>query len=93
MFAIINKILFIILMISIFISAIYLIKVRHENRLLFIELQHLQQQRDQLNEEWGQLQLEQSTLVQHHRIEKFARQRLNMFLPNYDQMIVIHNKE
>ena len=42
-------------------SAIALIYTKHESRKLFVELESLTQQRDELNIEWGQLQIEQST--------------------------------
>ena len=42
-------------------SALALIYTKHESRKLFVELEALTHQRDQLNIEWGQLQIEQST--------------------------------
>lgn len=55
---------------------------RHRARELFVELEQLNRQRDQLDVTWGQLQLEQSALSQHARVESTARQRLDMVLPN-----------
>ncbi|MCB1938494.1 MAG: cell division protein FtsL, partial [Rhodocyclaceae bacterium] len=43
----------------------------------------------QLEVEWGQLQLEQSTWAAHVRIEKIARQRLRMQPPTFEQILVI----
>lgn len=77
------------LLLSCFISSLALIWVRHENRLLFIELQKLQQQNDQLSETWGRLQLEQSSWAQHQRIERIAREQLQMTFPSPQQTIVI----
>ncbi len=84
------KYLLILLTIAVFISALELIMVRHNHRLLFTELQTLQQERDTLNEQWGQWQLEQSTLSQPYLIEAAARTRLNMFPPAEINTIVIH---
>ncbi len=42
-------------------SAMALIYTKHESRKLFIELEQLTTERDELNIEWGQLQIEQST--------------------------------
>ena len=79
------------LMLASFASAVNLVWVRHQNLLLFIELQTLQKERDRLNVEWGKLQLEQSTWSQHSRIEKIARERLKMFVPDIKDIIVIKN--
>lgn len=89
MFSFIFKIIFILLIGHIFISALYIVQLRHENRLLFLELQTLQQQRDRLNVKWGQLQLEQSTLTQHHRIETIAREKMKMRMPDPSDIVLI----
>ncbi|HEX7718904.1 MAG TPA: cell division protein FtsL, partial [Woeseiaceae bacterium] len=39
-------------------SAMALVYTKHESRKLFVELEQLTSQRDQLNIEWGQLQIE-----------------------------------
>ena len=53
-------------------SALALIKTKHESRKLFVELERLTDERDELNIEWGQLQIEQSTWATHARIEQVA---------------------
>ena len=71
------------------ISALSVVFVKHENRKHFVELQGLQKQRDAMNIEWGQLQLEQSTWATHSRIEGIARKRLGMeTVPQGKVMIV-----
>lgn len=69
------------MIIAVFISALAVVTTRYQSRVLFIELQRLQQQRDKLNENWGQLQLELSTLAQPQRIETAARDKLQMRTP------------
>jgi len=86
---IIARIILALLMGAIFASANNLVWVRHQNLLLFIELQNLQKERDKLNVEWGKLQLEQSTWSQHSRIEKIAKKQLKMFVPDIKDIIVI----
>jgi cell division protein FtsL len=76
------------LMCAVFISALQLVLVRHKNRMLFIELQAIQQQRDTLNVSYGQLQLEHSSLTQYNRIETIARQQLDMIIPTSDDIII-----
>lgn len=63
--------------------------IKHENRRLFMELQALYEARDDLDEEWGRLLLEQSTLVGQGRVERLARERLGMVIPDPAEVIII----
>ncbi|RKZ37406.1 MAG: cell division protein FtsL [Gammaproteobacteria bacterium] len=91
MFSLSLKWLLALLICAVFVSAVQIVLVRHKNRMLFIELQILQQQRDALNVSYGRLQLEQSTLTQHNRIENIAREQLDMIIPTPDNIIIINN--
>lgn len=62
--------------------ALLLVTSQHQSRRLFIELERSQAQAKQLDIEWRQLQLEQSTLGKHGRIEMSARQELKMLPVN-----------
>ncbi|MDE2090569.1 MAG: cell division protein FtsL [Gammaproteobacteria bacterium] len=75
---------------AVFLSALAVIDARHENRMLFAQLQQLRQQRDQINIEWGQLLLEQSTWSTHARIEQMATQKLDMEMPMHPAIVVAH---
>jgi len=75
---------------AVFLSALAVIDARHENRLLFAQLQQLRQQRDQINIEWGQLLLEQSTWSTHARIEQMATQKLGMEMPMHPEIVVVY---
>ena len=55
-----------------------LVNAQYQARHLFIELERSQSQARQLDIEWSQLQLDQSTLGKHARIEANARRDLNM---------------
>lgn len=70
-------------------SAIMLVYTKHQSRKLFVELQQLKYQVDDLNTEWGQLQLEQSAWSDHGRIESVARTRLSMAMPESDEVVFI----
>jgi cell division protein FtsL len=70
-------------------SAIALIYTKHESRKLFVELETLTQERDQLNIEWGQLQIEQSTWATHARIEQVAKDDLSLVRPEATDIYVI----
>lgn len=41
------------LIVAVFLSALAVIDARHQNRVLFAQLQQLEGQRDQLNIDWG----------------------------------------
>ncbi len=62
---------------------------KHQTRKLFVELQALHKQIDELNIEWGKLQLEQSAWSSHGRIEKIARTKLKMKLPSANEVFYI----
>ncbi|MCW8982767.1 MAG: cell division protein FtsL [Gammaproteobacteria bacterium] len=47
----------------------------------------MEQRRDQLNTYWGRLQLEQSTWATHGRIEKIARTKLQMVIPDNSEVV------
>jgi cell division protein FtsL len=64
------------------VCALGVVTSQHKARKLFVELEKEQQLARQLAEEWGQLQLEQSTWATHARIEKIATEQLQMRLPD-----------
>ncbi len=70
-------------------SSIALVYTKHESRKLFVELEALTHERDQLNIEWGQLQIEQSTWATHARIEKVATDDLSLSRPLSTDVYVI----
>lgn len=74
------------------ISAVALIYTKHESRKLFVELERLTMERDELNIEWGQLQIEQSTWATHARIEKVARDELSLMRPKSTEIYVIERQ-
>jgi cell division protein FtsL len=61
--------------------ALTLVTSQHKARKLFSELAQEQDAARQIDVEWGQLQLEQSTWAMHARIEKIASSRLQMHVP------------
>lgn len=74
------------------VSAMALIYTKHESRKLFVELETLTDQRDELNIEWGQLQIEQSTWATHARIEKVALDDLELLRPEATDIYVIERQ-
>ena len=57
-------------------SALTVIYVKHQSRVLFAELRSVQKQQDQQVIHWGQLQLQNTTLATHSHVESRARRDL-----------------
>lgn len=70
-------------------SALGVVYVKHQSRKLFVELQELQKNRDELNIEWGKLLLELSTLATPTRVERIARDKLGMKPPSPEKIIIV----
>ena len=70
-------------------SGIWIVGVEHRSRQLFMQAENLSRELDQLQIEWGQLQIEQSTQGTHSRIEALARQRLHLTEPSDNQLVVV----
>lgn len=74
------------------VAALALVYTKHESRKLFVELEALTKERDELNIEWGQLQIEQSTWSTHGRIEQVAIDDLALVKPAPDDVYVIEQQ-
>jgi len=74
------------------VTAIALVYTKHESRKLFVELERLSDERDELNIEWGQLQIEQSTWATHARIEQVATRDLKLSRPAPREIYVIERQ-
>lgn len=70
-----------ILLAALIACALAVVTSQHKARKLYVELQKEQTAAKRLDEEWGQLQLEQGTWATHGRIERIATRELNMRLP------------
>ncbi|UJP03498.1 MAG: cell division protein FtsL [Nitrosomonas sp.] len=62
-------------------SALGVVTSQHMVRKLFMALENEKGIERKLDVEWGRLQLEQSTLIMHGRIEQIAKERLSMTVP------------
>lgn len=78
-----------VLWLAVLASAIAVVRARHEARTLFVQLEQLSAERDRLNIEWGQLQLEQSAWSNHGFVERVASDRLRMTLPRPDEVRIV----
>ena len=70
-------------------SGLGVVWARHEHRQAYIALSTLEKQRDELNIEFGRLQLEQATWSEANRIEQVAGTRLGMTFPSDDDIVVL----
>jgi cell division protein FtsL len=63
-------------------SAAGAIYSKYRARELFVELEHLNSGRDELDAEWGRLQLEQSAWSTYGFVERVASERLHLSIPD-----------
>ena len=71
------------------VSALSVVWSRHTTRSLFIELQSLRGERDELDIQWQQLKIEQSAWATHARVEQTARSVLNMVVPKPEDVRLV----
>lgn len=84
-----KPLLIVALWLAVLAAAVTAVYARHEARNLFVELERLHAERDQLNIEWGRLRLEQSTWATHARVEALAREELQMRIPLASEIVVV----
>ena len=80
-----NVMLFAVLLVC----ALALVTSQHQARSLFVQLQEDQQRGRELEIEFGQLQLEQSTWAMQSRIEQVASKKLGMRVPSVARVRVV----
>lgn len=71
------------------VCALALVTSQHKARKLYVDLQKEQELGKQLDVEFGQLQLEQSTWAMHARVEKIASGQLMMRVPPPSRVQVV----
>ena len=81
--------LFCLMLASVLISAIFVVMAQHRSRTIFVEIQALEKTRNELNEEWSRLLLEQSTWATDGRIETVSRNELEMVVPDENIKLVV----
>ena len=77
------------LLVAVVASAVGTVYVKHLSRSLFVELHALQKLDDDLAIEWGKLQLEESTWAQPDRVRTVAVERLHLYMPPGDSVVVL----
>ena len=70
-------------------TALLIVRDRNEHRLAFVAINKLDKARDELNIEFGRLQLEQATWAESNRVDQVARSRLGMVFPRTEDIVVL----
>ena len=84
-----TRLLVALLVVANVLTGIGVVFARHEHRQLFTQLSKLEGARDELNIEFGRLQLEQATWAESNRIDQVARTRLGMKFPEAGDIVVV----
>ncbi len=84
-----SRLLLLVLLACSIASAIGVVYMRHMHRKLFVQLSKLEHTRDELNIEFGRLQLEQATWAESNRVDQVARARIGMKFPETNDIVVI----
>ena len=73
------------------VSGISVVYLTHRDRVLFNELQVLKDQANEIDVQWGQLLIEQSTLGLGGRVEQRATELLEMQIPEIENIVMVGN--
>lgn len=77
------------LLIAVIASGVGVVYAKYLSRTLFVELQQVRAERDQADMEWGRLQLELATRGALGRVMRIADERLQMRVPEAEQIVVV----
>ena len=80
---------FMLLLLFLVSSGLGVVLTTHQNRSAFNELQELKDEANELDTEWGQLLIEQSTFGVEGRIEEKAVSQLLMQLPDLTEIVMV----
>lgn len=78
----------VVLALGLMVCALLLINAQNHARKNFVQLERLKREARSLDEQWGQLRLEQSTWASSARVETVARKRLRLITPPLDHIRV-----
>jgi cell division protein FtsL len=67
-------------------SAVAAVYAKHESRKLFAAFSALIDERDRLDSDWSRLQMEQSAVSTHSRVEQLAREQMRMRNPRPEEI-------
>lgn len=70
-------------------SAVAVVYGKHLSRQSYAQISQSQQVIDELDVQWSQLQIEESTFSEHGLVARTARDRLGMVLPGHKGIVMI----
>ena len=79
----------VVLLVAVLGSGLSIVYTTHQSRFAFNELQELKDQSNQLETEWGQLLIEQSTFGVEGRIDQKAAEQLQMQVPELSKIVMV----
>lgn len=79
-------------MTAVLMSAIAIVYVTNEYRIALSEMENMEKQAHELRLTWGQLLLEQASLLTPSRVEALASQKLGMHIPAEQAVLVLRTK-
>ena len=79
----------VLLVLFIYISAVALVYIKHQSRVMFVQSQQLEKHQKKLSDEWSMLLLEQGALLSHSKVENVARKTLKMQEPTDKRIVVV----
>ena len=79
----------VLLLLAVIGSALGVVYAREQNRRLFVEYTQLQKDRDDLNVEFGRIEIEQATWAETNRIDQVARGQLGLVAPGPADTVVV----
>ena len=68
------------------VCALAVVQAQHRSRTYFVEMERLKKEAHVLDEQWGQLKLEQSTWANPARVDTLARTQLGLIAPAHDRV-------
>ena len=74
---------------AVLLCALATVTATHRARLLFADIENEQARQKQIEVEWGQLQLEQSTWAKHALVESVAVRQLGMHTPDPRRLVFV----
>jgi cell division protein FtsL len=77
------------LVLILLVSALAVIASKHQSRTLFIDIQKQERVLDKYEIKWGQLQLELMTLTEENRVANYAKEQLDLVMPERKNIIYL----
>ena len=77
------------LLVAVLGSGLSIVYTTHQSRFAFNELQELKDQSNQLETEWGQLLIEQSTFGVEGRMDQKAAEQLQIQVPELSKIVMV----